>query len=186
MKTLFTVLRKVSFFYFFKEINNDSTFCIEEDCQHDLLYCLLRLELFFLSESAFSLRRRHFRHRFVIANPCLSHFYTFLTQTCFSTHIDCSSVNFTWFVLLSHQKLDETSVQSRRTLLSLRPFWIPSQRNNFCEIKIISAMNQFQTMRRLHIWKKKGQKSFVFSKDFPHLLNFHRILNKKQSSWAIW
>ena len=36
---------------FFKEINNDKSFHVPKDCQHDLLYWLLCLELFLTGES---------------------------------------------------------------------------------------------------------------------------------------
>ena len=41
-----------------------------------------------------------------MANSCLSHLETFFffTKTCCSGHITYSFVNFTWFVLLNHQK----------------------------------------------------------------------------------
>ena len=58
-------------------------------------------------------------------------FFFFFTKTCFSIHITLSSVNFTWFALLSRQNFDD------RLLFYLSSFWMASKQiflwnyNNF-------------------------------------------------------
>ena len=44
---------------------------------------------------------------FIDENPYLAFCTDFSAKTCFSIHIKQSSVNFTWFALLSHQKFDD-------------------------------------------------------------------------------
>ena len=61
-----------------------------------------------------------------------------LTKTCISIHITNSSVNFTLFAFLSHQKFHERPLFKSATLFDLPPFWIVSKQiliwdsNNFC------------------------------------------------------
>ena len=57
-----------------------------------------------------------------------------------------SSVNFTWFVLLSHQRFDE------RPLFKPGSLWFAIFKY-FCKTKIIFAINRFQTMQNLYLWK---------------------------------
>ena len=77
-----------------------------------------------------------------------------LTKTCFSIYITHSSINLTKCALLSHQKISwQTSVQAWNTLFDLLPFWITSKQIFHWEY-IIFAINPFQIMQSLHLWRK--------------------------------
>ena len=84
-----------------------------------------------------------------------------------------SSVNFIWFALLSHQKFDDRPLFKPGALIchhSEQP-----QNNFFCEIKIIFALDQFQTMQSLDQEKKI---ILLFQINFPNLLNDSHIIHK--------
>ena len=64
----------------------------------------------------------------------LAHMKTFLTKTYFSVHITHSSVNFTWFALISPQKFADRHLFKLRKLLTM--FWIASREiSNFFLLK---------------------------------------------------
>ena len=75
----------------FKEINSHESFHISEDCLYWMLppehFLYWRVGVFPLYETGLS-----WQNQFV---------NNFLTRSCFSVHITHSSVNFTWFLLLS-------------------------------------------------------------------------------------
>ena len=90
----------------FKGINSEEFFHDPETCQHDLLYWLLCLELFFYWKS-FTLWTV-FLIQACSAKSIFSSFCEyFLTKTCFYIHIPYSSENFTWFALLSQKKFGD-------------------------------------------------------------------------------
>ena len=93
--------------------------------QKNVLYWLLCLEFFLYQKvDVFPLHGLFFQLRLIVSNPCLTIFWTL---TCFSIHITHSSVNFTWFALLNHQKFDDRLMFKSETLFDLPPFWIASQ-----------------------------------------------------------
>ena len=104
-------------------------------------------------------------------NPSFVYSLTFpWVKTCFSVHFT-PSVNFTFFALLNKQKLIRDLCSSLKHYVwfvaILNCLKISEQDwNNFC-------YKQFQTMKRLHLWKKHLKKSFIllFSKNFPLLID---------------
>ena len=73
----------------FKEINNDDPFLVQEDWQYDLLYWLQHEELFlFWSVSVFTFDGLFFKHRLIMAKPCLIHLQKFFHGVFFSWHIN--------------------------------------------------------------------------------------------------
>ena len=74
-----------------------------------------------------------------------------------------SSVNLTRFLFLSHQGIRRNiSVQAKSTFI-YRHFELPQNKYIF-KIKIISTLNNFQTMQDLHLWKKIQQNNiFCFN-----------------------
>ena len=91
---------------FFKEISCPESFLFpEQSAWPSLLTALLRK--FSLPVNVFLLHGLSFWHRFWVANPFFSHVVKFLTKMFFSVLIKYSSVNFTWFALLSHQGYDD-------------------------------------------------------------------------------
>ena len=69
----------------------------------------------------------------VIFSPFVNIFFA---KTCFFIHITLSS-NFTWPGLVSQQKFDDGPLSGVATIL---------KKKYFCKIKIIFAINQFQTL----------------------------------------
>ena len=59
-----------------------------------------------------------------MANPFIKIVFA---KTCFSVQITYSSVNFTWFVLVSHQKFDRRPLFKLEVLFNLQVFWITSK-----------------------------------------------------------
>ena len=113
-------------------------------------------------------------------------------KTGFSVHIICSSVNFTWFALSSHQKFHDT-LQFKPGALWLFTNLNSLKANNFCEIKRNFAINQCQTMQSLHSWKKIQQKNyFAFSKKVRHIYWMTLLCNiylhyKTDHNWSkVW
>ena len=97
---------------FFKKINSDGSFHVSKDSQHDLLYWLLHLELFSLSESqgfstiwAKTYKPEYFQFNIIVANSCLVHSNIFLTKTCFSLHLSHSFVKFTFLQFITSKNL---------------------------------------------------------------------------------
>ena len=90
------------------EINNDGSFYVSEDCQHDLIYWLLYPELFlYWRVSVLPLHQLSFRHFAHSGKPMFSPFVKiFLTKICFFVKITHCSENFIW-VTLSHQEFDD-------------------------------------------------------------------------------
>ena len=84
---------------FFKGIHINGSFHILENSRHDLLYWDLCPEFFlYLRVSVFPLHKFSFQFRLVGTNPCLAHLQTFIWLK-----IAFPSLNFTLFILLSHQ-----------------------------------------------------------------------------------
>ena len=107
--------------------------------------------------------------RLVIANPCLADLQTFFWfKTCVSVHI---TLNFAWFPLLSGQKLYDRPLFKTGALCVI---WIASKQI-FCKIKIIFAINQYQPMQTLHLWKKKNSEKYVIL-HFQNISFYWRIL----------
>ena len=78
--------------------------------------------------SVFPVHRLSFWLRLTCGKPIFSSFVNiYKSKICLSVHITNSSVNFTWFVLLSHQNLDERSVFKPGPLFDLPQFWIVSK-----------------------------------------------------------
>ena len=77
---------------------------------------------------------------------------TFFTETCFCVHFTYSSINFAWFALLKQQKFDDRPLFKTGALLDLCPMW----KQIFMRLKIFFAINQFQTVQSLHLFKKKS------------------------------
>ena len=73
--------------------------------------------IFYNRVSVFSLNRLSFQFRFVVATHVLPICQHFLIKKCYSMHITHFSVNFTWFVLLSHKRSDG------RLLFKLGTLW---------------------------------------------------------------
>ena len=141
----------------FKEINSDGFFHVLEHCLDYFLYWPLCQELFlYLKVSVFSLHKRSFQLRLVLANTCLTHLLTYFTH---------SFVNFTWFTLLGHQRFDDRSLFKRGTLFQLLPFWIAS--------KQILKQSTNTEQCRVYIYGKKNSEKFVlrFPKNPLYLLN---------------
>ena len=90
---------------FFKEINCNGSFCISETW-HSLLTAVPRIFLY--NRISVSTPWIVFSTQVHNGKPIFSQFVNiFLTKTCSSIDIAYSSVNFKWFALLSHQKLDD-------------------------------------------------------------------------------
>ena len=66
-------------------------------------------------------------HSHVVANLFVNIFWLEYA----SLYTTYSYINFTWFVLLSHQKFDDKSLFKPGDLYNLLPFWINSKQNNF-------------------------------------------------------
>ena len=83
---------------FFKEI--------KKDFQYDFLYWLLHLKLFLYLKVCFYSIHCLFNSDFYWQTHVLLICKHFLIKTTFSVHIQ-SSINFTWFTLVSHPKFDD-------------------------------------------------------------------------------
>ena len=70
-------------------------------------------------------------------------------------YIIYSSVNFTWFAFVSHKKFNGRPLFMSGAMFDLLPFWIVSKQI-FCKIKIIFAINQFQTKAKFTFMPKKS------------------------------
>ena len=143
-------------FTFFKEINSSGSFLISEDCQNDLLYWLLHLELFlYWRVSMFPLHRLFLTQASggkLIFNPLIR---KFLTKTCFFIHISYSSVNFTWVALLNHQKFPD------RPLFKPGTLWFVDILNSF-KINILWDSN--------NLCNKLNNAVYFYGKEFWHIL----------------
>ena len=64
----------------------------------------------------------------------------------FFVRITHSSVNFTWFALLSHEKIDDKPLFKCEALCLILCHFELSQNNHFCEIKTFFFLIKFQTM----------------------------------------
>ena len=115
---------------FFREMESDGFFHVSEDYQYDLLYWLLHPGLFHCRR--FSIIPFHglsfcigFATTILInvLSTC-KHFYT---KTFSSEHITHSSVNFTWFVLLSQLKIND------RLLFEFKALWFSTILNRLKE-----------------------------------------------------
>ena len=97
--------------HFYKEITPDGFFHVPKDFQYDLLYWLLLLELFLYLRICVSVTWTVFLTQACSGKSMFSPLVNiFLNKTCFFIHITHSSVNFTWFILLSHQKFDDRTL----------------------------------------------------------------------------
>ena len=91
---------------FFREISSNGSFHISEDYIVPL-YWLLHPELLFTRESVYC-HCMDFLNQACSGKPIYKDFFFFfLPNTWFSVYITQSSVNFTWFALLNHQKFDD-------------------------------------------------------------------------------
>ena len=111
---------------------------------------------FFTRESAFPLHGLTFGLVLISSKPMFCPFVNiFVTETYSSVHIKDS---FLIFVLhFSATKTFMTDPHSSLKNFDLSPFWISSK--YFCEIKIIFAINQFQTMQSGYL---EGKKSLIY------------------------
>ena len=130
---------------FFKKINNEGSFHVPKDCQHDLLFWTEASRIFSLPWTDLSSQARR-------SKVHLKSF--FLTKKCFSLHITHFFENFTWFAFLSDQKSDDRPLFKPRTLCLICSQY-------FCEIEKISTTNHFQTIHNLKLWKKNSGKKFI-------------------------
>ena len=96
---------------FFKEINSDGAFHVPKHCQHDLVYWLLLLELFYEWISIFSRHVLTFWFKFAsLTNPFV---WPILTKTCFFVHTKYFFCKFHMVCTLQPPKnLWQTSVQA--------------------------------------------------------------------------
>ena len=89
--------------------------------QYDLLYWLLHPKHFLYRRKSVSTPLTTHTHS---GKPMFSPFVNILLiKKCFSIYIIHSSVNFTWFTLLSHQKFDKRALFKPGKLIDLLPFW---------------------------------------------------------------
>ena len=108
---------------FFNKIKSDGSFHVQEEWQHHLLYWPLHPELFLYQRvSIFPFHGLSFWFRFIVANS-----FFLNTKTYFSIYTTYSSIIFTWFAILSYQKLDDRQLFKPGALFDLPPFWITSK-----------------------------------------------------------
>ena len=139
---------------FFREINCDGSFHIPEDSITFFTDCCALNFFFYQRVSAFFIHGLSFQLRLVVAGPCLTHLWTFLTKTIFFIHITHFFVNFIGFALLKVSKIWWlVTVQTWSTLI-----WIAAilflQNEYFFKMIISFAINQLQTIQNLHLWEK--------------------------------
>ena len=105
----------------FKEIHNDGSFYVPEDCQHDLLSWLPYLELFLYQKvSEFSRRGLSFRLRLIVANPMFHPFVNIFYLKHASPYTSHFSVNFIWLPILIYQISDDRSQFKHLSRLGLK------------------------------------------------------------------
>ena len=80
------------------------------------------------------------------------------------------SVNFSRFSLFCLKRFHVRLFFKPRVLCLICSHFEHPKNKYFCVIKIIFAINQFQTMQSLHLWKKNsGKNDFAFLRKIPFI-----------------
>ena len=148
---------------FFNKINYNGSSHVSKGLALPSLLTARSGNFIFQKISVFSPHDLSFWLWLAVANHALPICRPFLTKTYLSLPITKSSVNFTWFALLSHYKFDKSLLKPGELCLICCHSELP-QNKNFNEIRIFFATFP-NNAEFTFFWKKFGKKcNLLFQK----------------------